>query len=254
MKESKISWTHSTFNLLWGCTKVSEGCEHCYAASLSARYGHDVWGAGKERRTFGAKHWAEPLKWDAEAGREGRRRRVFCSSMCDVFEDHPTVERERAKLWPLIEATPNLDGLLLTKRPERIVRCLPKGWGEGWPNVWLGTTVENRKRASERLPVLKKISAVVRFVSVEPLLESLDGMNWRGIDWVIVGGESGPGHRDMPDEWAEEIRDDCAKSGSVFYFKQHSGAYSGIEPSIKGVPYHHWPEPRKVKEMALLFA
>ncbi len=106
-----IEWTDHTFNVAWGCMKVSPGCQHCYADTLSSRYGFDVWGpaATTERRTFGDKHWAEPYRWNKAAGNAGVRRRVFCCSMCDLFEDHPTIDAEREKLWPLIRATPHLD-------------------------------------------------------------------------------------------------------------------------------------------------
>lgn len=124
-----IAWTHRTFNLAWGCTKVSPGCKNCYADTLSGRYGHSVWGPKNPRRTFGPKHWAEPLKWNAEAQAAGTRLRVFSSSMCDYMEDHPTITQERAKLWPLIRATPHLDWQLLTKRSDRIAANLPADWG-----------------------------------------------------------------------------------------------------------------------------
>src|SRR6185436_18027435 len=119
-------------------------CAHCYAKTLSERWGFDVWGEENSRRIFGDKHWAEPLKWNAKAQAAGERRRVFCSSMADVFEDHPTIDQERAKLWPLIRATPWLDWQLLTKRADRILSCLPADFSRAtYPNVWLGFTAEN---------------------------------------------------------------------------------------------------------------
>src|SRR5687767_6851032 len=114
-RNSTIEWTTHTFNPWWGCTKVSPGCQNCYAERLSTRYGHDVWGPGAKRRTFGEDHWKEPLRWEAEAARTGVRARVFCASMADVFDkDAPAKERKR--LWKLIAKTPHLDWLLLTKR------------------------------------------------------------------------------------------------------------------------------------------
>jgi hypothetical protein len=126
-KDSKIAWTHHTFSPWWGCSHVSPGCVRCYAEVWAKRTGHDVWGAKGDRRTFPEKHWREPLAWNAAAQRAGERRRVFCASMADVFEDHPALPPERAKLWPLIEATPNLDWLLLTKRIENVAGMAP--WG-----------------------------------------------------------------------------------------------------------------------------
>jgi protein gp37 len=211
---SKIEWCDATFNIAWGCIKVGPGCEHCYAETLAKRYGHDVWGPAKTtpRRTFGPRHWAEPLKWNRDAEKEGVRRRVFCSSMADVFEDHPTITEEREKLWPLIRATPWLDWLLLTKRPERIQQSLPADWPfNGYPNVWLGTSIENADYL-HRLPHLLDVPAPVHFVSAEPLLGPLPiGAKLRHygglgkLDWVIVGGESGPRAREFHLGWALDL-------------------------------------------------
>lgn len=233
---SPIEWTDHTFNIAWGCEKVSPGCAHCYADTLSSRYGHDVWGKDKPRRVFGEKHWAEPLKWNRAAEKEGIRKRVFCSSMCDVFEEHPTINEEREKLWPLIRATPWLDWQLLTKRPDNILGHLPSDWGldredcSGYSNVWLGTSVENQRFAN-RVLQLCVVPARVRFLSMEPLLGFVDladvweGRTFRGnkIHWVIVGGESGPKHRPMRMDWARCIRDQCADAGVPFFLKQLGG-------------------------------
>lgn len=242
-----IEWTDHTFNIAWGCMKVSPGCQHCYADTLSSRYGFDVWGPASTtaRRTFGEKHWAQPLAWNRAAERDGVRRRVFCCSMCDVFEDHPTIDAERAKLWPLIRATPWLDWQLLTKRPERIAANLPDDWGEGYPNVWLGTSVESQQYADERIPALLAVPARVRFLSCEPLLGPVDldeylpspwgcGGSSRnpdcaecgvssGIGWVIVGGESGPKCRPMETAWADAIQQQCEYAHVAFFLKQLGG-------------------------------
>lgn len=227
-----IEWTDHTFNIAWGCLKVSPGCAHCYAETLAKRYGHAVWGPATttSRRTFGAKHWAEPLRWNAKAAAAGERRRVFCSSMADVFEDHPTIDAERAKLWPLIRATPWLDWQLLTKRPERIAPNLPDDWGAfGYDNVWLGTSIEGQDYL-ERMAILGEVPATVRFVSCEPLLAPLSlrsflelidiGEEW----WVIVGGESGPGCRPMALDWARTLRDECDEFAVHFFLKQLGGS------------------------------
>src|SRR5581483_10937070 len=131
-----------TFNIAWGCLKVSEECRNCYAEGIASRYGMKLWGPVETtiRRTFGPKHWHEPLLWNREAKQQGHRRSVFCSSMADVFEDHPALESERQKLWTLIQQTPHLNWLLLTKRPQNILAMVP--WQQGcWPdNVWMGTS------------------------------------------------------------------------------------------------------------------
>lgn len=226
-----IEWCHHTFNLAWGCQKVSPGCAHCYAETLARRFGHRVWGppATTPRRTFGPRHWDAPLAWDVAAKADGERRRVFCSSMADVFEDHPTIAAERAKLWPLIRRTPWLDWLLLTKRPERIAATLPPDWGRGYPNAWLGTSIESQEVIG-RLDALLRIPATVRFLSCEPLLGPLnlvgriaDLAHYGDLHWVIVGGESGPGARPMPIGWARDLQLQCADFGVAFFLKQLGG-------------------------------
>lgn len=226
-ENSKIEWTHHTFNPWWGCEKVSPACKHCYAQTWANRLGLDLWGGeNTPRRFFSDNHWADPLKWNRAAWAEGQRRRVFCASMADVFEDRRDLDEPRARLWPLIEATPWLDWLLLTKRPETVRRLAP--WGDTWPaNVWLGTTVENQRYAEERIPLMLDIPAAVRFVSCEPLLCALDLTPWllkpgadRGINWVIAGGESGPKSRPMNPAWAESLRDQCLAAEVPFHFKQ----------------------------------
>ena len=235
---SKIEWCEHTFNPIWGCIEVSPACDNCYARTFANRVGQNVWGpaATTERRTFGDKHWAEPLKWNRDAEAAGTRARVFCASMADVFEQHPTVERERQRLWPLITSTPHLDWLLLTKRPQNITRMVPKGWLE-WPpfNVWYGTTVENQHYADQRIPILLDVPAAVRFLSMEPLLGPVN-LLWHGsiedqrptewltgrprIDWVITGGESGHGSRPADPNWYRSLRDQCEAAVVAFHFKQ----------------------------------
>lgn len=249
MAESTIiAWTNHTFNIAWGCVKVSAGCANCYANTLASRYGHDVWGHGTPRRTFGPKHWGEPLKWNSEAAIAGECRRVFCGSMCDWAEDHPQIETERTKLWSLIRRTPWLHWLLLTKRAERIKKCLPDDWGNGYPNVWLGTSIEDI-RVSSRADYLKRIPAAVRFVSYEPALGPLNRMNLDGIDWVIFGGESGPGYR-APDgwlDWARDMRDRCLSAGVAYFFKQSPAHRTEIGTTLDGKTVREYPTPRKTE-------
>jgi protein gp37 len=222
-KDSSIEWTHHTFNPWWGCTKVSPGCKHCYAETFSHRIGQDIWGARAERRFFGDHHWRQPLAWNSEATRQGQRRRVFCASMADVFENRADLNATRDRLWQLIAATPSLDWLLLTKRPERVRKSVP--WGERWPsNVWIGATAENQRWADRRIPALLELPAPVRFLSCEPLLGALDISRWfvgrRRVDWVIAGGESGHYARPMNPEWARSLRDQCNSARVAFHFKQ----------------------------------
>lgn len=224
-KDSKIEWTHHTFNPWWGCAKVSPACKNCYAETWAKRVGNKVWGKNAERRFFTDKHWNEPLKWNREAAAAGVRRRVFCASMADVFERRADLKEWRERLWNLIEATPSLDWLLLTKRPQNIQKMAP--WGEFWPeNVWVGTTVENQKYADERLPHLLSVPAKVRFLSCEPLLGKLDltsyikSSTFHPIDWVIAGGESGAHSRPMNPAWVRDLKDQCLSNDIAFHFKQ----------------------------------
>ena len=244
-EKTGIAWTDHTFNPWWGCFKVSPGCKNCYAETLADRYGHDVWGppATTQRRTFGAKHWSDPLAWNKAAAAAGERRRVFSGSMCDVFEDHPTANAVRPELWELIRRTPSLDWQLLTKRPENIAAMLPPDWGDGYANAWLGTSVEDQERADERIPELLKVPARIRFLSCEPLLgpvdlddyldssygcggearsENCEMCGTRAIGWVIVGGESGAGRRPMELAWLEAIVADCDLAGVPVFVKQDS--------------------------------
>ncbi|MCJ2015902.1 phage Gp37/Gp68 family protein [Methylobacterium sp. E-065] len=200
--------------------KVSPACKHCYAESWAKRVGKDVWGIGAERRFFGEKHWAEPLRWNAVAATEGERPRVFCASMADVFEDRRDLDPWRDRLWDLIAATPALDWLLLTKRPSLVRRLIP--WGNDWPpNVWIGTTIEDQDWADERLPELAALPAAVRFISAEPLLGPVDLGKWaQSIDWVITGGESGPKARPSSPSWFRSLLNQCMAADIPFHFKQ----------------------------------
>jgi len=247
-KTTGIAWTDHTFNPWWGCTKVSPGCAHCYAEAWATRYGHDVWGPSSGRRVFSESHWAEPRAWDRAAARDGVRRRVFCGSMCDVFEDHSGLDGQRGKLWDLIGETPNLDWLLLTKRPENIAGMCGV---LGASNVWLGTSVEDLTRGLYRVPLLLRLPATIRFLSLEPLLEpvrlvlhSADPTGW--IDWVIVGGESGPGARPMDQGWARDILRKCRALRVPFFMKQLGG-----HPD-KRDDLREWPEDLRVRELPRL--
>ena len=222
-RHSAIEWTHHTFNPWWGCTKVSPACNHCYAESWSRRIGLDVWGSRARRRFFGESHWREPLRWNRTAAKTHSRKRVFCASMADVFEQRDDLSAARARLWELIEQTPSLDWLLLTKRPENVSAMVP--WGAAWPaNVWLGATVEDQEHAALRVPPLLKAPARVHFLSCEPLLSPLDLSEWMvgpsRIVWVIAGGESGGQARPTQPEWFRGLRDQCQQHGVLLHFKQ----------------------------------
>lgn len=282
-ENSKISWTHHTFNPWWGCQRVSPGCENCYAEALDKRVGGAVvdgvkrlrWGPKAPRVRTSAANWKEPLKWNRKAAAEGVRKRVFCASMADVFEDRAELVPWRADLFAMIEATPALDWLMLTKRPENISRLMP---AFGWPvsNVWLGTTVEDQRRADERIPELLKVPAAVRFLSCEPLIDSVDLTRWlrferhgdgRGmgggwpigpaIDWVIIGGESGGRARSFHTDWAHDLVEQCRAAGVAPFVKQlgtNPVASGRDQLALLNMRDHHggdpaeWPEDLRVRE------
>lgn len=228
-ENSGIEWTDHTFNPWTGCTKVSPACDYCYAEAWSKRSGHVEWGPhGNRRRT---KTWGNPIKWNRQAENEGRRFRVFCASLADVADNHRSIEPTwRVELSELIDATPWLDWLLLTKRPQNLLRLYP-WWQVQMPsNIWVGTTVENQSEADKRIPYLLNIPARVRFLSCEPLLGPVNlrpSMGWlggaSGLQWVITGGESGSQYRPADPQWFRHLRDQCDASGVPFLFKQWEG-------------------------------
>lgn len=227
-KDSGIEWTHHTFNPWWGCDRVSPGCKHCYAETWSHRVGMDLWGPDADRRELSDNYWKQPIAWNREAERQGKRKRVFCASMADVFEDRRDLDVKRERVWRLIADTPQLDWLLLTKRPQNVARLAP--YGDRWPdNVWLGATAETQKWFDKRMAFLTVLPARVLFLSCEPLLGALDFSQWiaraqrgecRPINWVIAGGESGHHSRPMHPEWLTSLRDQCVDAGIRFHFKQ----------------------------------
>lgn len=216
-ENSKIEWTDHTFNAWVGCTKVSAACDHCYAESWAKRSGSPELWQGERRRTSVA-NWRKPLAWNAKAAKLGIRYRVFCCSLADVFDNQAPVEW-RDDLWVLIRQTPSLDWLLLTKRPQNIARMLPKDWGQGYPNVWLGTTVEDQPEAERRIKYLINVPASIRFLSCEPLLGRIFVPRY-GVHWIICGGESGGSARMMEPSWARDMRDQCAANDIPFFMKQ----------------------------------
>lgn len=297
MAKTTIEWCDYTFNHVRGCTKVSEGCANCYADSLSKRNPSTlgIWGPNGKRVVAAESYWQQPLKWNKDAEAAGERRRVFCASLADVFEDwdgemtrgnetlvwphagsevdgywvkasdgagdNPfvTIYDVQHRLFKLINATPHIDWLLLTKRPDRIrQRIILHNW-DRLPvrNLWLGTSVENQEQADKRISELLKCRDLspVLFLSCEPLLGPVelttacdipadeDGPNRIGymvgpddgvtglsvtrsaalknsIDWVICGGESGPNARPMHPEWVRSLRDQCQAADVPFLFKQ----------------------------------
>jgi protein gp37 len=265
-ENTAIEWADATFNPWIGCSAISPGCENCYASSFAKRVGRDF---ATRTRTSEA-NWKEPLKWERKAteffAEHGRRQRVFCASLADVF-DNEVPPAWRAELFALIASTPNLDWLVLSKRIGNVAKMIeaPGMQKCGLPaNVWLGATVVNQTEANRDIPKLLAVPARVRFLSIEPMLGPIDltrvmrsspDSDWtycddvlRGflankcgghtspdnaVQWVILGGESGPGARPMHPDWARSLRDQCAAAGTAFLFKQWG----------EWVPYEHSAQP-----------
>lgn len=283
--ETNIEWCDHTFNPWRGCAEVSPGCANCYAREF-ARKNPEVlgeWGEGSHRAMAAESYWREPLKWEIQAAHEGRPHRVFCGSMMDFFEDRPELAAPRRRVVRMMWATEEwLDWLIVTKRPENYGginrRSLwPTGVGfthtdstAGWPlrgciseysNVWLGVTVEDQKRADERIPQLLAIPAYVRFLSVEPLLGEVDiakhiRPGGPGIHWVIVGGESMQGGRCRPAwvEWIESVVVQCQQLKIQVFVKQMGDrVYTDdgkqlLRLTKKGKDMDAWPEHLRLRQ------
>lgn len=236
-ENSKIEWCDHTVNFWIGCQEVSPACDHCYAKTQNAHWKWvKGWGPDGERRRTSVANWRKLRKFNRDAKAAGIRAKVFSNSLSDFF-DNKVPDAWRQEAWKCIEQSPDLDFLILTKRPQNIAKMLPdpalgvKPWGSGWPNVWLGTTIENRVEGARRAWVLAQIPAVCRFWSCEPLLEDLGDLTGLclldtasderpAVSWVIAGGESGHGAREMDPAWARALRDQCADAGVPFFMKQ----------------------------------
>lgn len=243
---SKIEWTDSTFNPWVGCTKIKRpgnkpsACDFCYAEKWAKRSGQVRWGNFARRRTTDS-YWRGPLGWNSQASdfyrKFGRRRRVFCASLADVFDNQADAEW-RADLFDLIRKCDQIDWQLLTKRPQNIKKMLPRDWGEGYPNVWLGTTAEDADSYQQRVGHLLALPAVVRFVSYEPALGPLGSIKIEGEtpDWIIIGGESGVRTdlaRPTRPEWARNVLAECLRHDVASFLKQW-GSYSNNPLVVEG--------------------
>ena len=254
---TNIEWCHHTFNPWRGCTKISPGCANCYAEALSVRNPSVLgeWGPSGKRVIAAESYWKQPLVWNRKAQKAGERRRVFCASLADLFEDRQELDEPLARVLKLIHLTPHLDWLLLTKRPELIGRRLEQvrklasstsqdisdgaeladQWikGVAMPNAWLGASVEDRQRAHERVSWLLQVPAAVHFLSLEPLLEEIGLARWIALNrqglameghfplsWVIVGGESGRHARPCRVEWIRSIVEQCQVANVRVFVKQ----------------------------------
>ena len=331
-ENSKIQWCDHTFNPWEGCTRISPGCANCYAEARNHRFGGGNWGKGKPRRRTSAANWKQPLKWNRDYEAEvksrlcgtanedegvpvPRRPRVFCASLADWLDNEVPIGW-LADLLKLIHDTPNLDWLLLTKRPgwfhsriaqvceyhrpsnpihpdAELVERLNRWSCRNQPphNIWIGASAEDQKRADERIPELLNIPARVRFLSVEPMLSPIDftlALPWNpehearklsspvlqsqilrktkipGVDWVILGGESGPNARPCNVEWIRDGIAQCRSAGVRVFVKQlgrivtiDHPKFEGDEHWIvklkdpKGGDMAEWPEDLRIREFPI---
>lgn len=264
-EQTGIQWTDKTWNPWMGCRKRSPGCDNCYMFREQVHYGNDPTVVRKAKTTFYA-----PLKWDKPA-------RVFTCSWSDWFIRE--ADAWRGEAWDIIRRTPHLTYQILTKRTERIAQCLPPDWGNGYPNVQLIASVENQEYADRRIPELLRIPSAVRGLSMEPLLGPVDLMYptalypngpkyccsgdmcgcrglpvdpplIHGIDWVIIGGESGPGARLMQLQWVRDIIAQCRAAGVAVFVKQLGSVWAKANKAKhpKGGDWDEWPADVRVRE------
>lgn len=237
-ERSGIEWTDATWNPWRGCTKVSAGCDNCYMFREQIRYGRDPEVVTRSKTTFG-----DPLKWKLP-------KVVFTCSWSDWF--HEAADPWRGDAWDVIRRTPQHTYLILTKRPGRMARHLPwSAFGDPWPNVWLGTSIEN-DATGFRARQLKVHPATVRFISAEPLLGPV-ALDLSGIQWVIAGGESGPGWRPTDLDWLRSLRDACVGAGVKFFLKQLGGwpdKHGGAKAILDGRRWTERPALQREQEHA----
>ena len=280
-ERTAIEWTDHTMNFWIGCTKVGPGCDFCYAEAGDARFNPDPadrhWGPGAPRRRTSPQYWRQPLKWNRRAAEQGQRRKVFCCSWADFF-DNEIDPQWRRDAWGVIRATPNLDWQIVTKRIGNAPDMLPEDWGVGWSNVWLIATIVNQQEADRDPPKLLDIPAAIHGVSYEPALGPVDWRPWirRGLKWIIWGGESDAQRngtaRPFDIQWARDTITAGRECGAAVYGKQlgarpYKGrgpdGFSGDEPidvlgldviqpmrlrDRKGADPAEWPSDIRVRE------
>lgn len=237
-ENSGIGWTDHTMNFWMGCHKVSTECQHCYIDGLMRMAGRVPFNG--PMKTI---DWSKPAKWNRQAERLGRRLRIFTCSMSDFF--HEGADLWRPEAWQVIRDCPNLDWLVLTKRPERIREHLPEDWGSGYPNVWLGVTCGARS-SLHRVKTLRSIPAQLRFISAEPLLSRIDFRPHLdgSIHWIITGCEQAAKtkRRPMEIDWVRDIDAQCREAGIAHFFKQrYEGTRITHDGLLDGEIRQAWP-------------
>ena len=251
-ENTRIPWAHHTFNGWIGCTRIAPECDHCYAELMAKFRGWAKWGPAEMRKRTTVENWKKPLRWDREAAENSTRYRVFSSSLSDVF-DAEVPAAWRSDLFDLIRHTPNLDWLLLTKRPAAMRDYLNNLPGAPWPNLWSLVSAGCQKTANSFVPILLETNTVVRGVSCEPILECVDFSKWMTrtarlrvptLDWIIVGDESGHHPRPSDREWYRRIRRQCEANGVAFFLKQFcdSRGHKTETPELDGRRWIQFPK------------
>lgn len=248
---TKIQWTDKTFNGWWGCTKVGPGCDHCYADAFDRRTGGAHWGTGVSRKRTSPHNWNEPRRWNRQAMSDGYRPWVFASSMCDVF-DNEVPDEWRNELFALIRETPYLRWQLLTKRVGNVIKMVPAGWPNGFEHVGVMATIVNQDEMDRDGPKLMAVEATWRGISYEPALGPLRDLP--AVDWLIVGGESGPQARPFHVTFARDAIAECRSKGIACFVKQLGRVQIfGSIPSRglndpKGGDWDEWPADLRVRQ------
>ena len=251
-----IAWTDSTFNPWIGCTKVGPGCDHCYAEALDKRHkwgGATHWGPGVPRQRTSAENWKKPLAWNRAREKDGKTHRVFCASLADVF-DNEVPQEWRTDLFRLMAKTPYLTWQVLTKRIGNAKAMLHTMLLDHvmLPNVWIGATIVNQEEADRDIPKLLATPAAKRFVSYEPALGPVDWTKFRGLDWIIIGGESSNAARRFDWEWARSTITHCRIIGARPFMKQTGTdltmLYERVQKDRNGADPAEWPADLRVQE------
>lgn len=258
-EKTGIAWCDHTANFWFGCLKVSPECANCYAEErVTKRMRLPVWGPeATTERKLAKGVWDEVPKWNRKAKKDGIRRRMFASSLSDIFEDHWMVVPWRKRAFGIIEECRDLDTLLLTKRPENVLDRVPQNWLTHWPaHVWVGATAGDRARLQLRAKYLEAIPAPTKFWSFEPLLEDLGSIEKElsVAQWAIVGGESGPRARPFDMAWARNVVAQCRALGVIPFVKQMGkvvyvdGVRITLKDSSHGGDPEEWPEDLRIQE------
>jgi protein gp37 len=240
-EKTGIAWTDHTANFWMGCFKVSPGCKNCYAETLTKnRMGLDVWGPADSTPRKAVKGvYKSVASWN-RASDASAPSKVFVGSLMDWAEDHPDVGLLRNFMWEAILAADKLIFQLLTKRSDRVAQLLPSFWDKIKHRVWLGVSIESNEWV-HRADHIRGIDAAVRFVSYEPALGPVPDLNLCGIDWLIYGGESGPGFRTEGKQWARDVRDRCKVSGTAFFHKQSAAFRNETGIELDGAIIRQYP-------------